>query len=50
MEQSSENNPNKRLKKQVYETCADSAKQYNSLKCCISGDIGIDKITNHSKP
>ena len=37
------------FRKQVYGTCADLAKCYNSWRCCILGDIGIDKIMTHSK-
>ena len=36
-------------KKKIRGTCADFAKYYNSCKCCISGDIGIDKSKAHSK-
>ena len=30
-------------------TCADLANYYNSCRCCIFGDIGIDKSKVHSK-
>ena len=36
-------------KKYVHGICADLGKYYNSYKCCISGDIGIDKSKAHSK-
>ena len=29
--------------------CADLVKYYNSCKCCISGDTGIDNTKAHSK-
>ena len=38
-----------RKRKMIHETCANLAKYYNSYKCCVGGDIGIDKSKAHSK-
>ena len=37
------------LKRYGHRICADLAIYYNSFKCCISGEIGTDKITTYSR-